>query len=89
MPKKKSKQSTSLKEIEKLLSQQTVVILSAVDERLKKTELRINKKIDKLTTTLDRFLKGLKDIEDEFQAMKLDINRMKKVIKEKLDVDLF
>ncbi len=89
MPKKKSKQSTSLKEIEKLLSQQTVVILSAVDERLKKTELRINKKIDKLTTTLDRFLKGLKDIEDEFRAMKLDINRMKKVIKEKLDVDLF
>ncbi|XOA42706.1 MAG: hypothetical protein ACKKMO_02750 [Candidatus Nealsonbacteria bacterium] len=53
MPKKKSKQSTSLKEIEKLLSQQTVVILSAVDERLKKTELRINKKIDKLTTTLE------------------------------------
>jgi len=45
-----------IKEIDKLLSQQNVVILSAVDEKLKKMELRINKKIDKLTNTLDEFL---------------------------------
>ena len=45
-----------IKEIDKLLSQQNVVILSAVDEKLKEMELRINGKIDKLTNTLDKFL---------------------------------
>lgn len=77
-----------LEDIEELLSRQTIVILSAVDEKLKRTELSISKKIDKLTTTLDGFLKRLTAAEDEFEVMKLDINRMKKVIREKLGVDL-
>ena len=81
-------QNLTLEDIDKLLAQQTVVILSAVDEKLKKTELSINGKIDRLTTTLDGFLKRLTATEDEFTVMKLDINRMKKVIKEKLGVDL-
>lgn len=85
---KKQNPNLTLKDIDKLLAQQTVVILSAVDEKLKRTEARINKKIDKLITTIDRFLKRLKDVEDEFEIMKLDINRMKKVIREKLGVDL-
>ena len=81
-------QNLTLEDIDKLLAQQTVVILSAVDEKLKKTELSINRKIDRLTTTLDGFLKRLTAAEDEFTVMKLDINRMKRVIKEKLGVDL-
>lgn len=52
MPQKTAKKLT-LREIEKLLNQQTIVILSAVDEKLKKMELRIDKKIDKLTNTID------------------------------------
>ena len=102
------------KDIQKLLDGQTSVILSAVDEKLAKTEknvdgklvvmkidilseidkklvkmeLRINQKLDKLTTTLDKFLVRLTKIEDEFEAMKLDINRVKKVIREKLGVEL-
>jgi len=106
MAKKKSNQPVSQKEIEKLLSQQTVTILNAVDQkllrqqvyvdqkvltlekRLEKMEIRISQKIDQLTTILDRFLKRLKDLEDEFEIMKLEINRMKKVIREKLGVDL-
>ncbi|MCK5044666.1 hypothetical protein KAR26_02970 [Candidatus Parcubacteria bacterium] len=75
--------------IEKLLGQQTAVILSSVDEKLKASEERVNGKIGELITTLDAFLKRLSDTEDEFEAMKLDINRMKKAIKEKLGVDLF
>ena len=86
MPQKQSK--NLIKEIEKLLNQQTTVILSAVDEKLKRSEERFNKKIEKLTTTLDKFLKRLTDMEDEFEVMKLDINRLKKVIREKLGVDL-
>ena len=87
MMKKKSQQLTG-KEVEKLLSQQTVVILNAVDDNLRKMEFRINQKIDRLTTTLDKFLKRLTDIEDEFEIMKADINRLKKVIREKLGVEL-
>jgi len=87
MIKKKNQQLTG-KEVEKLLSQQTIVILNAVDEKLGKMELRINQKIDRLTTTLDKFLKRLTDMEEEFEMMKADINRMKKVIREKLGVEL-
>ena len=53
-------------------------------KRLEIMEIRINQKIDRLTTTLDKFLKRLTDMEDEFEIMKLDINRLKKIIREKL-----
>lgn len=56
MIKKKNQQLTG-KEVEKLLSQQTIVILNAVDEKLGKMEFLINQKIDRLTTTLDKFLR--------------------------------
>ncbi len=102
--------------MEKLLSQQTGVILDAVDKkigsldtkvnslsvdvkeldfritalekRIGAMEVRFNQKMDRLITTLDKFLKRLTDTEDEFAIMKLDVNRMKKVIREKLGVDL-
>lgn len=85
---KKIKKNISLKEIEKLLDRQTIVILDAVDKRLRKTEMRINQKIEKLTTTLDKFLKRLTDLEDEFAIMKADLKRVKTVLKEKLGVTL-
>ena len=40
--KKEKSPNITLKDIEELLNRQTVVILSAVDEKLSKTELRIN-----------------------------------------------
>lgn len=40
-------------------------------------------------TTLDKFLKRLTDMEDEFEIMKHDINQLKKIIQEKLGVNLF
>ena len=45
-------------------------------------------KLDDLTTTLDKFLKRMTDMEDEFTMMRNDLNKVKKVIKEKLGVDL-
>lgn len=107
MPQKQNK--NLMGNMEKLLHQQTAVILDAVDQkvgildkrfnlvdremlslkkRLDLMEMRINQKIDRLITTLDKFLKRLTDIEDEFEIMKLDINRLKKVIREKLGIDL-
>jgi len=76
---------TSVKE---LLAEQTVVILDAVDEKIKALDLKFSQKFDNLTTTLDNFLKRMTDIEDEFTMMRHDLNRMKKVIKEKLGVEL-
>ena len=72
--------------VKELLAEQTVVILDAVDEKIKALDLKFSQKFDNLTTTLDNFLKRMTDIEDEFTMMKHDLNRMKKVIKEKLGV---
>jgi len=107
---KESEKNIKLQDIEKLLTEQTSVILSAVDEKLEnadnktqameirllsfidekilKSEERINQKIEKLTTTLDNFLKRLTDTEDEFTLIKEDLKKVKEVIKEKLGVDL-
>lgn len=85
---RKKTQKLTTKEIERLLEQQTVVILGAVDQKLQKMELRISQKIDKLTTTIDKFLKRLTDLEDEFALMKADLKRVKTVLKEKLGVVL-
>lgn len=82
------KNNLTKKDIQELLNQQTLVILNAVDERLGKMEIRINKKIDKLTSTLDNFLKRLTDMETEFEMIKADLNRVKKIIREKLGVEL-
>ena len=59
-----------------------------IDKKLEAMEERWNKKFDKLTTTLDKFLKRMTDMEDEFTIMRNDLNRVKKVIREKLGVDL-
>jgi len=109
MIKRQVKKSPELKNIEKLLNQQTTVILSAVDEkierldakveivdrkisslekRIAKLEIKVEQRFDQLITTLDKFLKRLTNLEDEFEIMKFDINRIKKVIREKIGVDL-
>ena len=74
--------------MENLLLEQTDVILSAVDEKLARSEARVNAKIEKLIGTVDKFLKRLTDVETEFEMMKADVNRIKKVIREKLGVVL-
>ena len=54
-----------------------------IDKKLEAMEERWSQKFDKLTTTLDNFLKRMTDMEEEFTMMRHDLNRMKKVIKEK------
>lgn len=91
MLRKKRQTKTTLvtqKILENLLAEQTTVILNAVDERFAKMEERFNRKIDRLTATLDKFLKRMTDIEEEFTFLKADLRRIKTVIKEKLGVDL-
>jgi hypothetical protein len=66
---------------------------SRVQERrfnvqLEKMEERSARRFDELTKTLDRFLKRLSDIEEEFTFMKADLNRVKAILREKLGVVL-
>jgi len=72
----------------RLLVAQDIRILAAVDRRLEKMEEHFAKSLDDLTKTLDKFLKRLTDIEEEFIFMKEDLKRVKAVIREKLGVSL-
>jgi hypothetical protein len=74
--------------LEERLVAQDIRILAAVDGRLEKMEERFAKSLDDLTKTLDKFLKRLTDIEEEFIFMKEDLKRVKAVIREKLGVSL-
>ena len=81
-------QGINLKDIEKLLDQQTVVILNAVDKKINDLEEKINTRIDKLTTTIDKFVNLYTKQEQEFKIMKYEINKIKEIIKEKLGVEI-
>src|SRR6266704_5506917 len=93
---KKSQQSITTGEMEQLLADQASKILNAVGEKLSAQERRFNIRLEKmeerfakrleLTKTLDKFLKRLSDIEEEFTFMKADLNRVKAVLREKLGV---
>jgi len=106
---KKTTHQLPSKGIEKLLNQQTIVILNAVDEKIRKMdkrfnfvdhetvvlrkrleqmEMRVNQKIGKLTTSIDKFLKKATDLKDEFTLIKADLKRVKTVLREKLGVTL-
>jgi pantoate kinase len=77
-----------LNAVDQKLATQNVEILSAVDKRLEKLEERWLEKFNKLTTTLDKFLKRMTDMEEEFTFMKNDVNRIKAVLREKLGVSI-
>src|SRR5713101_10081346 len=74
------------KRIDERFAAQNIAILTAVDKRLEKMEQRFNEKLDRLTTTLDKFLKRMTDMEQEFTFMKNDVKRIKAVLREKLGV---
>lgn len=73
-----------LKEVETLLNQQTLVILSAVDERLEKAKNEMRLEINNWMNTLDKFLKRLTDFNDEFQKMKVRISKIEEILQNKL-----
>jgi predicted nucleic acid-binding Zn-ribbon protein len=92
---RKIEEKLTKKEIEKLLKEQTRVILDAVDEKVSglekkiaKLEIKMERRFDQLITTLDRFFKRLTDLEDEFTIMKAKIRKIEEVLKEKLGVEI-
>ena len=95
MPKPKSirggGESHFIPQIEQLLTEQTAVILDAVDDRFRAVNRRLSKldqQYERLLRTLNSFLKRVTDIEEEFTFMKEDLKRVKAVLREKLGVTL-
>lgn len=48
----------------------------------------LREQIQELTVTLDKFLKQLADMREEFEILKGEMRRVKEVIKEKLGVEI-
>ena len=75
--------------IEKLATKIDLVNLEVkIDKKMEAMEERWSRKFDKLTTTLDKFLKRMTDNETELIMVKNDLRRIKQVIKEKLGVEV-
>ena len=72
----KQKQNLTLKDIDKLLSQQTVVILGAVDKKLEKTTKEFKKEINELRISIDKFVGFYTKQEQEFTIMKEHLKRL-------------
>ncbi len=90
-PKKPSHQPATTDEIESLLTEQTSVILEAVDERFRGVNRRLARlegQYERLLRTLNKFLKRITDLEGEFTFLKEDLKRVKAVLREKLGVSL-
>jgi len=88
---KRRQKNPILKEVEKLLGQQTNVILSAVDNKIQKLEKgmdRLDDSMNELKNTLDKFLKRLTDFDDEFKIVKARVNKIEKILQEKLGVTI-
>jgi restriction endonuclease S subunit len=92
---RKIEEKLTKKEIEHLLKEQTQVILDAVDEKIlklekkiAKLEVKIERRFDQLITTLDKFLKRLTDLEDEFTIIKAKMRKIEEVLKERLGVEI-
>jgi hypothetical protein len=83
---RKIEEKLTKKEIEKLLKEKTRVILDAVNEKvlglekkIAKLKIKMERRFDQLITTLDKFLKRLTDLEDEFTIMKAKIRKIEEV----------
>ena len=86
------------KQLEKSLGQYQATILEAVSTGFKRSDKQfeearqeraeLRESINKLTTTLDAFLKRLTDFEDEFSILKAEMAQVKTVLKEKFDIEI-
>jgi len=78
--------NAQLKAVGQRFDVQEAAFVSEMEKRFDRTEKRFGDKLDKLMTTLDRFLKCLTDSEDEFALLKREVSRIKTAIREKLGV---
>ena len=91
------------KTLDKRLAQHAQVIVAAVDTILTKrlavseqllerkiedSEQRLGKKIDNVQILIDGYVKAQEDFKQEFLIMKEEVKQIKKVLKQKLGVEI-
>ena len=74
--KKKSSPNFILKDIEKLLAQQTVIIIGAVDKKLEETKKEFKHEINGLKISVDKFVGFYTKQDQEFTVMKEHMKRL-------------
>jgi len=89
--------------LDKRLAQNTQVIITAVDgvltkrfaffgqemdRKIEKSEERLGKKIDNVQTLIDGYVKAQEDFKQEFVIMKEEMRQVKKVLKQKLGIEI-
>mgnify|MGYP001567223125 CR=1 FL=1 len=74
--KKKQSPNFILKDIEKLLAQQTVIILGAVDKKLEQTKKEFKREINGLRISVDKFVGFYTKQDQEFTVMKEHLKRL-------------
>lgn len=77
------------------LEEQTQILLAAFDKRFDKLDGHIagakeelKKDINNVQTLIDGYVKAQEGFRQEFEIMKIEFNQMKKVIKEKLGLEI-
>lgn len=77
--------------LDKKFAQYQGAILEAVNYKFQELEHRMDSfddKLDKLTTTLDNFLKQMSDYKEEFTILKGEVDKIKAFIKQKFGVEI-
>jgi|WetSurMetagenome_2_1015567.scaffolds.fasta_scaffold70829_2 hypothetical protein len=80
------------KRLEERLGEQTQIILNAVDSIVSKrlTEAKEELKIDinNVQTLIDGYVKAQEDFKQEFVIMKEEVSQIKKLLKEKFNLEI-
>jgi len=71
-----------------ITDQKILRLEDTMDKRFEESEAKSDQRFDRIMTNLDLILKRVTDTDDEVEFIKLDINRIKVVVKEKLGVNL-
>lgn len=71
-----------------ITDQKILRLEDTMNKRFEESEAKADQRFDRIMTNLDLILKRVTDTDDEIEFIKLDINRIKVVVKEKLGVNL-
>ena len=70
------------------LEEQTQIILTALDRRLTEVKDELKHDINNVQALIDGYVKAQEDFKQEFVIMKEEIKQMKKIIKDKLGLEV-
>jgi len=76
------------KDLEEMSQSIILAVDNIVSRRLKKTEERLEKKIDNVQTLIDGYVKAQEEFKQEFVIMKEEVKQIKLVLKQKLGVEI-